>query len=51
MNEALEIREVMVRTGNDRCILVIAININNHWVEAVVNGGAKVSVLSSFMVV
>ena len=32
MADQLEMREVMVRTGNDKCILVICITINCHWV-------------------
>ena len=36
----------MVRTGNDRYTLVIAMTINNHCVEAVVDSGARLSVLS-----
>ena len=36
----------MVRTGSDRCTLVIDMTINNHYVEAVVDSGAQVSVLS-----
>ena len=36
----------MVRTGSDRCNLVIDMTITNHYVEAVVDSGAQVSVLS-----
>ena len=39
----------MVRTGNDRCTLVIDMPINNNWVEAVVDCGAQVSVLSRIL--
>ena len=46
MDEVMEMREVMIRTGNDRCTLVIDRTINNHDVEAVVDSGAQVSVLS-----
>ena len=46
IDDVLEMREVMVRTGNDRCTLVIDMAINNHWVEAVVDSGEQVSVLS-----
>ena len=46
MDGVLEMREVMVRTRNDRCSLVIDMTINNHWVEAVFDSGAQVSVLS-----
>ena len=46
MDDVVEMREVMVRTGNDRCHLVIDMTINNHCVEAVVDSGAHVSVLS-----
>ena len=46
MDDVVEMREVMVRTGYDRCNLVIDITINNHCVEAVVDSGAHVSVLS-----
>ena len=46
MDDVVEMREVMVRTGNDRCTLVTDMTINNHSVEAVVDSGAQVSVLS-----
>ena len=46
MDDVVEMREVMVRTGSDRCTLVIDMTINNHYVEAVVDSGAQVSVLS-----
>ena len=46
MDDVLEMREVMVRTGNDRCTLVIDMTINNHCVEAVVDSGAQVYLLS-----
>ena len=46
MDDVMEMREVMVRTGSDRCTLVIDMTINNHYVEAVVDSGAQVSVLS-----
>ena len=46
MDEVVEMREVMVRAGSDRCTLVIDMTINNHYVEAVVDSGAQVSVLS-----
>ena len=36
----------MVRTGSDRCTFVIAMTINNHYVEAVVDSVAQVSVFS-----
>ena len=48
-DDVLEMREVMVRTGNDRCTLVINKTINNHRVEAVVDSGAWVSVLSRIL--
>ena len=35
----------MVRTGNDRCTLVIDMTTNNHSVKAVVDSGAQVSLL------
>ena len=38
-----EMREVIVRTGNDKCTLVIDMTINNYWVEALVDSGAQVS--------
>ena len=44
--DVVEMREVMVRTGSDRCTLVIDMTINNHYVEAVVDSGTQVSVLS-----
>ena len=46
IDDIVEMREVMVRTGSDRCTLVIDMTINNHYVEAVVDSGAQVSVLS-----
>ena len=46
MDDVVEMREVMVRTGSDRCTLVRDMTINNHYVEAVVDSGAQVSVLS-----
>ena len=46
MDGLQEVRDVMVRTGNDRCILVIDMTINNHCVEAVVDSEAQLSVLS-----
>ena len=46
IDDVVEMREVMVRTGSDRCTLVIDMTINNHYVEAVVDSGAHVSVLS-----
>ena len=35
IDDVVEMRQVMVRTGSDRCTLVIDITINNHYVEAV----------------
>ena len=46
IDDVVEMREVMIRTGSDRCTLVIDMTINNHYVEAVVDIGAQVSVLS-----
>ena len=46
IDNVVEMREVMVRTGCDRCTLVIDMTINNHYVEAVVDSGAQISVLS-----
>ena len=46
MDDVVDGREVMARTGSDRCTLVIYMTINNHYVEAVVDSGAQVSVLS-----
>ena len=46
MDNVVEMREVMVRTGSDRCTLEIYMTINNHYVEAVVDSGAQVSILS-----
>ena len=46
IDDVVEMREVMVRTGSDRCTLVIDMTINKHYVEAVVDSGARVSVLS-----
>ena len=41
MDDVVEMREIMVRTGNDRCTLVVIdMTINNHCVEAVVDSGA-----------
>ena len=45
MDYVVEMREVMVRTVNDRCTLVIDMTINNHCVEAVIDSGAQVPVL------
>ena len=42
----MEMSEVMARTGSDRCTLVIDMTINNHYVEAVVDSGSQVPVLS-----
>ena len=36
----------MVSTGSDGCTLVIGKTINNHYVDAVVDSGEQVSVLS-----
>ena len=33
MDDVVEMREVMVRTGSDRCTLVIYMTINNHYVD------------------
>ena len=46
IDDVVEMREVMVRTGSGRCTLVIDMTINNHYVEAVVDSRAQVSVLS-----
>ena len=46
MDDVVEMREVMVRTGSDRCTLVIDMTINNHYVEVVVDSGSPVSVRS-----
>ena len=46
MDDVLQMREVMVHTGNNRFTLVIGIPINNHWVKAVVDSGAQVFVLN-----
>ena len=46
MDDVVEMRQVMVRTRSDRCTLVIDMTINNHYVEAMVDSGAHVSVLS-----
>ena len=46
MDDVVEMREVMLRTGNDRCSLVRDMTINNHCVEAMADSGAQVSVLS-----
>ena len=52
MYAVVEMREVMERTGSGRCTLVINMTINNHYVEAVADSGAQVSILSrSFMIV
>ena len=40
----MKMREVMVRT--DRCTIVIDMTISNHCMEAVIDGGAQVTVLS-----
>ena len=41
MDDVVEMREVMERTGSDRCTLVIDMTINNHYVEAVLIVGHK----------
>ena len=41
IGDVVEMREVMVRTGSDRCMLVIDMTINNHYVEAVVDIGHR----------
>ena len=46
MDDVMEMTEIMVWTEIDRCTLVIDMTINNHYVEAVVDSGAQVSVLS-----
>ena len=46
IDDVVEMRQVMVRPGSDRCTLVIDMTINNYYVEAVVDSGAQVSVLS-----
>ena len=46
IDDVVEMREVMVRTGSDRCTLVIDMTINKNYVEAVVDSGAQLSVLS-----
>ena len=46
IDDVVEMREVIVRTGSDMCTLVIDMTINNHYVEAVADSGAQVSVLS-----
>ena len=46
MDDVVRMREVMVRTGNGRCTLIIDMTINNHSVEAVVDSGAHISILS-----
>ena len=44
--DGAEMREVTVRTGKERCTLVVDLTINTQEVEAVVDSGAQVSVLS-----
>ena len=46
IDDVVEMREIMVRTGSDRCTLVIDMTINNHYVEAVIDSVAQVSVIS-----
>ena len=46
IDDVVEMREVIVCTGIGRCILVIDMIINNHYVESVVDSGTQVSVLS-----
>ena len=43
MDDVVEMREVMVRTRNDRYTLVIDMTINHHCVEAVVDSGVQIS--------
>ena len=42
MDDVVEMRQVMVRSGKDMCTLVIDMTINNHCMEAVVYSGAQV---------
>ena len=42
MDDVLEMREVMVRTGNGMGTLVIDMTTNNQFVEAVVDSGVHV---------
>ena len=46
MDDVVEMKEVMVRTGHNRCTLVIDMTISNHCLEAVVYSGEQVSVIS-----
>ena len=46
MDDVVEMREVIVRTRNDRCTLVKDMTINNHCLEAVVDSGEQVSLIS-----
>ena len=41
MDDVVDMREVMVRTGNDMCTLVIDMTIDNHCVEAVADSGHR----------
>ena len=45
IDDVVEMR-VMGRTRSDRYTFVIDMTIDNHYVEAVVDGGAQVSILS-----
>ena len=47
MGDVLEMREVMIRTGNDMCTLMRDMIINVHLVDAVLVSGAHVSVISN----
>ena len=52
MDNVVEMREVMVRTGSDKCTLMIGMTINNHYVEAVVDSGHRFTYLTGdFMIV
>ena len=46
MDDVVEMREVIIRTGNDRYTLVIDMTINNQCVEALFDSRAQVSVPS-----
>ena len=46
-----EMREVTLRTEKETCTLLVDLTINDWSVKAVVDSGAQVSVLRTFMIV
>ena len=51
MDDVVEMREVMVHAGSDRCTLVIDMTINNHYVEAVADMGHRFPYLAGDFII